>query len=138
MIGKRGSARRTAIDRWIISLNPLLSVITKRIRTVGETAIEIGPAFIDGHGMTKDRIRRGAVWPERSNNKGFHVDFGTDGIIYKAWVAERHASLEVAGKATEATVERDLRGIFNLVGLRRDRLSVSSHFPSVTGTDEKR
>lgn len=138
MIGKRGSARRTAIDRWIISLHPMFSVITKRIQTVGETPIEIGPTFIDGHGLAKDRIRRGAVWPERSNNKGFHVDFGADGIIYKAWVAERHASLEVAGKATEATVERDLRGIFNLVGLRRGKLSASSHLPSVTGTVEKR
>lgn len=115
----RPSSRRAAIDRWIVSLNPMFEVIQARVRQlgIGEPRLQVGPTMI--HSSRDDSsIRRGAVWFVDGKNTGFHVDFKADGVGIQAWCGgERRASLWVAGKVTEGTLKRDLKTVLAAAGL---------------------
>lgn len=107
--------RRAKAVRWIISLNPMMSVIEKKMEKVGlgEPRLEVGPSwmpreyFEDSGG---DRIRKGAVWFVTGRNCGFHVDFCATGQLHiEAWVgADRRVSSWISGAVSETSLKKDL------------------------------
>lgn len=117
----RPSARRTRIDRWIVSLNPMFEVITTKVRNLklGEPRLQYGPTFMAKDTTTQpERIRRGAVWFLGGTQTGFHVDFMTNGLHIEAWSGkDRRVSVWVAGDYTEATLKKDLTLVLAASGL---------------------
>jgi hypothetical protein len=107
--------RRAKAVRWIISLNPMLGVIDKKMEKVGlgKPRLEVGPSwmprehFEDSGG---DRIRKGAVWFVTGRNCGFHVDFCSNGQLHiEAWVgADRRVSSWISGAVSETSLKKDL------------------------------
>lgn len=116
------SARRAAIDRWIVSLNPLFAVITERAKSLklGDPKLEVGPAFLKRTSIAEaDKIRRGLVWwiPGKGNC-GFHVDFQKGGTCVEAWTGkDRRVSLWINGKVTEKGLKNDLKVALVAAGL---------------------
>lgn len=118
------SARRTAIDRWIIGLTPLVNAVASVVSglSVGEPRVSIGPAFMgkhlfDGGG---DRIRKGAVWWIKDlGNCGFHVDFlKPGGVIIESWTG-RESQIRAAfgSPLTPVALARSLGDCLSLSGL---------------------
>lgn len=117
-VNPRPSGRRATADRWIASLQPMFDVIVTRTRKLklGAPRLEVGPTYITKE--SGDRIRKGAVWFIGGKNTGFHVDFLPAGIHIEAWQGkERHASVWISGKVTEATLRKDLNVVLIAAGL---------------------
>lgn len=84
---------------------------------LGDPRLEVGPTLIKKT-LGADRIRKGAVWFLAGKNTGFHVDFLPAGIHIEAWQGkERHASVWISGKVTEATLRKDLNVVLIAAGL---------------------
>lgn len=116
------SARRAVIDRWIVSLTPLFTIISARAKglKLGDPALEVGPNFMKHTSPGEsDKIRRGAVWwVKGKGNCGFHVDFEKGGVRIEAWTGkDRHVSVWVAGKVTEDGLKEDLKMVLSAAGL---------------------
>lgn len=121
------------ISRLVVTLNPLLAVVAKRIKILDPVA-EIGPVYIAG-GKDEACIRTGAVWGR--SNQGFYVDFMRDRVKYTAWCSDRSLSFTVGGKTNEKAVDKDLKNALDLVGIRRDT-PLKAHRKSATSEPEKR
>lgn len=104
--------RRGAVDRWIISLSPMFSVINNKVKNLklGEPRLEVGPTLMHKDIPTgQNKIRRGAIWFISGRQVGFHVDFYPSGLHIEAWSGkERRVSVWIAGEFTESTLKRDL------------------------------
>lgn len=97
----------------------MFAVITKKIvgLKLGDPRLEVGPTLIKKQ-LSGDRIRKGAVWFLAGKNTGFHVDFLPSGVHIEAWQGkERHASVWISGKVTEATLGKDLSVVLVAAGL---------------------
>lgn len=107
--------RRAKATRWIVSLNPMFTVINSRMERLGLGAprVETGPTFLPRsrfEDVAGDRIRRGAVWVVGDRSCGFHVDFCAENRIHiEAWTGgERRTSTWISGDVTESSLRRDL------------------------------
>lgn len=117
--------RRARINRWIISLHPLIKVVSSKAwrMGLGEPRIESGPGLMPAgqfEDRAGDRIRKGAVWFIAGvGNCGFHVDFCANGQVHiEAWQgAGRRVSLWISGDLTEQTLKRDLTLCMAAAGL---------------------
>lgn len=102
-------------------MQPLFDVISTKVVTLklGEPRLEVGPTYITkDFASSGDRIRKGAVWWIAGKNTGFHVDFLSAGVHIEAWQGkERHASVWISGKVTEATLRKDLSVVLVAAGL---------------------
>lgn len=114
------TTRRTAVDRWIASLNPMLDVVQARIQQLGLGAprINVGPRFVKSDEEAADRIRTGATWHINGKHTGFTVDFLINGIRIRAWNGrERSIEMWATGKITEGSLTRDLKLALDGAGL---------------------
>lgn len=106
------STRRSRIDRWIVSLHPMFTVIQDRVKALklGDPRVSYGPTFMtrDSPAAT-DKVRRGAVWFIGGIQTGFHVDFHLSGLHIEAWSGkDRRVSVWIAGTYTEQSLKKDL------------------------------
>lgn len=117
----RSSARRTAVDRWIASLNPMFQVIQKKMLALklGEPRLSYGPtSMIKDNGPGPDTIRRGAIWFLSGTQAGFHVDFHKHGLQIEAWSGkDRRVCVWAAGEYTEQSLKKDLTLALAAAGL---------------------
>lgn len=116
----------------------VITAKTKRLR-LGEPRLTSGPTLLKKDffpsGSGGDRIRKGAVWFFDGRNVGFHVDFLATGVHIEAWqTKERHASVWIYGKVSEATLKKDLTIVLAAAGLtdlsRTDEVRAAL-FPSI-------
>lgn len=116
------SSRRAMVDRWIVSLRPLFTIVAAGAAGLGlgTPTLEVGPSFLKkSNAFDADRVRRGSVWWIKGvGNVGFHVDFSKGGVRIEAWTGkDRHASVWISGKITEDTLARDLKVVLIAAGL---------------------
>ena len=110
------AARRARADQWIITLNPLIKVITAKVAKLGlgEPRLAVGPTYLPRRyfeDLAGDRIRKGAVWFIKGHgNCGFHVDFCANAMTHiEGWIsAERRISSWISGQVSETSLKKDL------------------------------
>lgn len=121
MMGRRGLARRAAIERRILGLRPCMGAIEERLARLRTPRVTLGPTFLDGARFPdgRERIRRGAIWFVDGVRTGFHVDFLSDGVLIEAYSSERRMCLELTGKITPEGLRRELGLVLGGAGLLR-------------------